>query len=150
MDVSDALRHKTQGDSPIPGKSLGAGKLHPVWHLTPCDRYDLKLACIKAKIIAGSYWLGIDNARSGNRTNMMCPLCEKETEDLEHLLLRCQETVHIGNIYMPLIQQCVNILCASDAWSVCSTDDLLLKLLLDVNLVDHLAVTVANTMLYTQ
>ena len=48
--------------------TLNYGRLHRVWYTTPHRLHDITQACIKAKIIAGSYRLQVDEARQRGGT----------------------------------------------------------------------------------
>ena len=61
--------------------SLKCGILHPLWNLTPFHLYDIRQACIKAKMLAGVYWLGADELKNKKGVSSICPFCKMETED---------------------------------------------------------------------
>ena len=84
-----------------------------MWNTTPImelntfpPRYDIRQACIKAKMLAGVYWLGADELKNKKGVSSICPFCKMETEDLQHMVLRCSDNLHIRTKYMyiPLIQ----------------------------------------------
>ena len=109
------VRHKITARY-ISEASAQPGKLHPVWRYTPYNGFDIQHACIKAKMISGTYWLGIDNAKRGPEQSKLCALCIQEVEDLQHLLLRCNDYTHLRETYIPHIQEAVDTVCACNAW----------------------------------
>ena len=114
--------------------TLNYGRLHRVWYITPHRLHDITQACIKAKIIAGSYRLQVDEARQRGVT-ATCILCKVEEEDLVHFITRCQST---NDVRTSLIYRLRQIFCLShreDQWLHCSKTDLgLVKLILDPDL----------------
>ena len=119
--------------------SLKCGTLHPLWNLIPFHLYDIRQACIKAKMLAGVYWLGADELKNKKGVSSICPFCKMETEDLQHMVLRCSDNLHIRTKYIPLIQEGFRRIYTQEAWTHCSSSDYnLLKTILDINLmVEH-------------
>ena len=117
--------------------SLKCGTLHPLWNLTPFHLYDIRQACIKAKMLAGVYWLGADELKNKKGVSSICPFCKMETEDLQHMVLRCSDNLHIRTKY--IIQEGFRRIYTQEAWTHCSSSDYnLLKTILDINLmVEH-------------
>ena len=65
------------------------GKIHNIWKSCGSDLYAVKRACVKSKIVCGTYTLQADRARfNGLKTTSRCPLCFKEPEDTKHFLLK--------------------------------------------------------------
>jgi hypothetical protein len=57
------------------------GKIHNIWKSCGSDLYAVKRACVKSKIVCGTYTLQADRARfNGQKTTSRCPLCFKEPE----------------------------------------------------------------------
>ena len=79
--------------------TINYGRLHRVWYTTPHRLHDITQACIKAKIIAGSYRLQVDEARQRGVT-ATCIFCKVEGGPgaLHHSLpiyKRCTNFTHI-------------------------------------------------------
>ena len=115
--------------------SLKCGTLHPLWIVTPFHPYDIRQACIKAKMLAGVYWLGADELKNTKGGSSICPFCKVETEDLQHMVPRCSDNLHIRTKHIPLIQEGFRRIYTQEAWTHCSSSDYkLLKTILDINL----------------
>ena len=87
----------------------------------------------------GVYWLGADELKNKKGVSSICPFCKMETEDLQHMVLRCSDNLHIRTKYIPLIQEGFRRIYTQEAWTHCSSSDYnLLKTILDINLmVEH-------------
>ena len=90
-------------------------------------------------MLAGVYWLGADELKNKKGVSSICPFCKMETEDLQHMVLRCSDNLHIRTKYIPLIQEGFCRIYTQEAWTHCSSSDYnLLKTILDINLmVEH-------------
>jgi hypothetical protein len=73
-----------------PDEEFEIGKIHNIWKSCGSDLFAVKRACVKSKIVCGTYTLQADRARfNGLKTTSRCPLCFKEPEDTKHFLLKC-------------------------------------------------------------
>ena len=90
-------------------------------------------------MLAGEYWLGADENKNKKGVSSICPFCKVETEDLQHMVLRCSDNLHIRTKYIPLIQERFRRIYSKEAWTHCSSSDYnLLKTIIDINLmVEH-------------
>ena len=110
--------------------SLVAGCLHPLWSSVE-NPHEIRQAAVKVKMITGTYWLQIDEARRRRAQSATCKLCQRADEDLPHLLLHCSAYDEIRLRYLTEFRQ---HLCSSVVyeWQACCTDDkTMVKLLLD-------------------
>ena len=69
-------------------ESFTCGKLHTIWSTTSTNHWDIKKACLKAKIAIGRYTLQTDKYRGEDPT---CKICGNEQEDLHHFPLECTQ-----------------------------------------------------------
>ena len=62
-----------------------------------------------------------------------------ETDDLQHMVLRCSDNLHIQTKFIPLFQEGFRRIYTQEVWTHCSSSDYnLLKTILDINLmVEH-------------
>ena len=112
---------------------LTSGRRRP--HQT-ATKYDTQKChtCIKAKMLAGIYWLGADEIKNKKGVPSTCPLCKVENEDLQHMVLRCSDNLHRRTNYIPLIQEGFLRIYTQEAWTHCSSSDYnLLKTIFDIN-----------------
>ena len=71
-------------------ENFKVGVVHNIWESSGSELLSVKRACVKAKIISGTYTLQADRAKfNGNRTSSLCPLCFKQSEDLMHFIIKC-------------------------------------------------------------
>ena len=132
--IREASHHMTA--TYLAAGSVNPGKLHPAWECTPHDAYDIRQACIKVKMLSGTYWLGADQARADGKRVSTCDLCKLEPEDLEHLIVRCPAYNHIRLIYLPQIKEAITMMQVLMHTSIWEEDDkFLMRAILDINLV---------------
>lgn len=64
------------------------GKIHPVWDTARYSHIDIQKVCVKAKMVTSRYRVAEVTARH-RKSSLLCPLCQLETKDIQHFLLRC-------------------------------------------------------------
>ena len=64
---------------------------HHAWTTFDPNTKDVQRAAVKARMITGTYMLQEQKAKFYSDQDASCPLCDQESETLEHFLLRCQQ-----------------------------------------------------------
>ncbi|XP_063411607.1 uncharacterized protein LOC134694525 [Mytilus trossulus] len=110
-----------------------AGVVHNIWESCGSELLSVKRACVKAKIISGTYTLQADRAKfNGNRSSSLCPLCFKQSEDLMHFLIKCNSLEGVRRKFIMLLRNLlndkINALLVDDLFNV---EDNLLQLIVD-------------------
>ncbi|CAG2257637.1 unnamed protein product [Mytilus edulis] len=109
------------------------GVVHNIWESSGSELLSVKRACVKAKIISGTYTLQADRAKfNGNRTSSLCPLCFKQSEDLMHFLIKCNSLEGVRRKFIMLLRNLlndkINALLVDDLFNF---EDNLLQLIVD-------------------
>ena len=97
------------------------------------ELYAVKRACIKSKIVCGTYTLQADRARfNGQKTTSRCPLCFKEPEDTKHFILKCIILNDTRSKFIKNLKDLLELkLVKPLAFELFECDDNLLQLIID-------------------
>jgi rRNA maturation protein Nop10 len=90
-------------------------------------------ACVKSKIVCGTYTLQADRARfNGQKTTSRCPICYKEPEDTKHFLLKCITLNDTRSKFIKKLRDLLELkLLKSLVFELFECDDNLLQLIVD-------------------
>ena len=74
-----------------------AGKTHPIWRTCRGKPFQVQAATVRAKMLVGRYATQALQAVYKPGSPTTCPLCEKEEEDIVHLIAKCTNTKILRN-----------------------------------------------------
>lgn len=91
-------------------EALNVGTVHNVWKSSGTEMFAIKRACIKSKLICGTYTLQIDRAKFKQYTvSSFCPLCLKEPEDTKHFILKCHSLKDIRQSFFQKLRDLLSL-----------------------------------------
>lgn len=77
-------------------QSVSIGNSHSCWSSVRHNVHDNKRVELKAKILTGSYILQANRSCFNDyEVDPTCKMCEKEADDIEHFIARCESLEHI-------------------------------------------------------
>ena len=114
---------------------------HHVWSTVQPNQRDVKAACIKAKLLTGTYTLQSNRARFNQfEVNPTCTICNKEPETREHFLIRCESMETDRQKYMGMLENTITHIYNKQTWDAISKDDeSLLQCILDCSKCEYLS-----------
>ena len=91
-------------------EALSVGKYHPVWNSVRCNIRDSQRAQLKCKILTGAYVLQANRAKfNQHKVDPTCKLCDKDPEDREHFISRCESLRAVRVQYSKQLKDLINI-----------------------------------------
>ena len=109
--------------------SLRSGKWHNVVSFIKNPR-EVARAAIKTQMLTGTYTFQCTRVRYKQATSETCQLCEEESEDLVHALLRCSALSDVRQKYLPAIINSIPLV-YSHRTMVMNDEHLLTQLIMD-------------------
>ena len=86
--------------------NLEKGKLHPILKINYSSKGDLHR--LLTKLLTGSYTLQSNRIKMfKNESNILCLLCSKDKENIEHFILDCER---LEEVRKPILQELEEIL----------------------------------------
>jgi hypothetical protein len=115
-------------------------KPHHMWDTVPPSQSEIKAACVKAKLLTGTYTLQSNRSRFNQyEVDATCTLCHKEPETREHFLIRCESLTDVRSKYMNMLENTITLHYSTQTWDdVSQSDGMLLQCILDCTLCDIL------------
>jgi hypothetical protein len=109
--------------------NLEKGKLHPILKINCSSKGDLHRLPTKLKLLTGSYILQSNQIKMfNNEANILCLLCSKDKETIEHFILDCER---LEEVKKPILQEIEEILNDKETSWKCLPQDTKIQLLLD-------------------
>jgi hypothetical protein len=110
--------------------NLEKGKWHPILKINCSSKGDLHRLPTKLKLLTGSYILQSNRIKmSKNEANILCLLCSKDKENIEHFILDCER---LEEVRKPILQEIGEILNDKETSWKCLPQDTKIQLLLDI------------------
>ena len=107
---------------------------HHVWTTVDPNTKDVQRAAVKARMITGTYMLQEQKAKFYHDQDASCPLCNQESETLEHFLLRCQRLDETRQSHLQQVREAVIFGYTEEIWDRLQTQELY-QLILDCTFV---------------
>ena len=107
---------------------------HHVWTTVDPSTKDVQRAAVKARMITGTYMLQEQKAKFYHDQDASCPLCNQESETLEHFLLRCQRLDETRQSHLQQVREAVIFGYTEEIWDRLQTQELY-QLILDCTFV---------------
>ena len=101
----DQLREEAEKESTLERwdhDSFHIGSSQPVWDTVNSNRVDVMRAIVKVRILTGTYLLRVHakKFRMDGVTDVCCPLCCQEDEDIVHMLIHCPSLSVVRTAYI--------------------------------------------------
>lgn len=90
---------------------------------------------IKIKIVTGSYILQLDRAKFNTNENTQCRLCDQESEDLIHFILKCKTLDPIRTPYLEEINKIIQVVTKNSFYGYDHTTQL--QIILDCTKIEN-------------
>lgn len=121
-----SLRYLHISERPFDGK-------HPVWASACTDAREIKKACVKVRLMTGSYTLQANRHRfNQNEVSPLCCLCKKDPEDRAHFLLKCSTLASAREKHLNRLRVVLTDHVSPDAVNdIMNSDDQLLQCIID-------------------
>ena len=97
---------------------------HHVWTTVDPNTKDVQRAAVKPRMITGTYMLQEQKAKFYHDQDASCPLCNQESETLEHFLLRCQQLDKTRQSHLQQVREAVIFGYAEEIWDRLQTQEL--------------------------
>ncbi|CAG2256994.1 unnamed protein product [Mytilus edulis] len=134
-------RNKSKSKTETSGLEIDEiGTVHPVWESASQSLLDVRKSMIKARMLTGTYLVQADKYKfSQYKINATCLLCQREDEDLTHVLTFCPALREIRMKYfLPLKILVTNIIGCKGWEQLFNNNQNIVALLLDFSVFHNL------------